>query len=82
MKALRCFAAACAATLALSASAAEPELAHRPPRPPGGMGPPPEALVACQGLAPGNKVLITLADGKVIPGTCQITFRRDQPPAR
>lgn len=59
MKALLCFAAACTATLALSASAAEPALTDRPPRPPRAMGPPPEALVACAGKAPGNKVLIT-----------------------
>ena len=82
MKALLCFAAACTATLALSASAAEPALTDRPPRPPRGMGPPPEALVACAGKAPGNKVLMTLANGKFIAGTCQITFRPDQPPAR
>lgn len=82
MKALCFFAAACAAAFSMAAFAADPTGTDHPPRPPGGMGPPPEALAACQGKAAGTAVSITLADGKVITGTCQIMFRPDRPPAK
>ncbi len=82
MKALYLFAAAGAAAFSMATFAADTTGADRPPRPPGGMGPPPEALAACVGKAVGTAVSITLADGKVITGTCQIMFRPDRPPAK
>jgi len=46
------------------------------------MGPPPEALTACQGKAAGDVASITLPDGRTIAGTCQLMFRPDAPPVR
>ena len=82
MKALCFFAAACATALSMATFAADTAGTDRPPRPPGGMGPPPEVLAACQGKAVGTAVSVTLPDGKVITGTCQIMFRPDRPPAK
>lgn len=82
MKALYFFAVTtCTAAVSMAASAADATSTDRPLRPPRGMGPPLEALAACDGKPVGTAVSITLADGKAITGTCQIMFRPDRPPA-
>ena len=50
----------------------------RPPR----MGPPPEAMAACNGKVAGDKVSVTMADGRSIAGSCLLMFRPDQPPGQ
>ncbi len=58
-----------------AAFAADTASAARPPR----MGPPPEAMAACNGKAAGDKVSVTMADGRSIAGSCLLMFRPDQP---
>ena len=65
--------------LAIAVYAADTTGAQRPARP---MGPPPEAMAACQGKALGDKVLVTFADGRSVAGSCQLMFRPDQPPGQ
>lgn len=72
-----------AAAVAFAAHAVESRGTDAPPergtRP---MLPPPEVLAACQGRAAGDKLSITLQDGRVVAGTCLLVFRPDQAPAR
>jgi hypothetical protein len=47
--------------------------ADAPPAPPSGqrpMGPPPEAIAACDGKAAGTQVSFALRDGMKVTGTC------------
>jgi len=76
---------AAAATIAVTVAIAV-QAADQTDKPPGrgghAMGPPPEALTACQGKAAGDKLTLTLRDGRVVAGTCQLMFRPDSPPGR
>lgn len=76
---------AVAATMAVTAAiiVQAADQTDTPPGPGGhAMGPPPEALAACQGKATGEKLTLTLRDGRVVAGSCQLMFRPDSPPDR
>jgi len=69
---------ACSAiAYSIAVVAADPGSGQRSGRP---MGPPPEAHKACEGRVAGDVVRITLPDGRIIAGTCQLMFRPDTPP--